>query len=1004
MKQNCLLLLLFFSTVLLRAQEAPNKYTFTSMVDLYEFPQTEATGGVDVQLPLYKIATRGFEMPVALAYDMMGNTNTFYIGSQFGDAWNLNAIGTISREITDRSYTYSTKTTGSNCGGNQIIIQYTTETLKKNYDVPDENYYYNNPGASYRDNRDLYTFSFLGLSGKFILYNQNNQLKAEVYESSDFVKIEIEQPDWGALITAISIYDKNGYRYRFAAQSNISHNESYEQTYLTEPATLYENCNFEIATGHVLHPGNGHTGTKVFPAGHLISGKMHANGFRYWKNLEISEIYDRHNNLLVSYEYEQLSVTIPDRENRWMNGLGLVKGYTKLYVKNIRIHGQGTLSFSNTLAASNPGALVNSFTNAMEIKDLQGNLIKKIAFDYQTANISNLHIIKPETDIPANKRFYKKLLKGIKEYDNTQQKSLDTAIEYKDNASSGFIIDGFGFLSGYYGCRDYVHPSTYKTDYYTLQKIKYPTGGSVVYKFEPHTFSKGLNWQENEFKMFNSDNHVYEPIALTQVNGQTFQFTANAGDKIFLINKYPGNVLQFYKGTTLAASDLLINAVKAPSGSASFEMACKGALSNIVLPAAPNNQYTLRYTGAGASPYYLAAYKFRYSDTYYAFRYETGMRIAQMAYFKDNVAKNILDTPSGANTAEKLINFTYPGSTPNSSSGHVSLSYYSYFDAAPNNLVYDRVDVEVRGIGKTSLYYDIPASFVKLKRTDLKRSAVFSASGELLSESDYEYEYGKPAINGYVDDTDIKPHIRSVVTRTRQYENGDDAIQSISRTRYDDELRQVEYTSTEEPLLARSQQVNMKYDQINNTIVTTSQQQLINDVMRERTLYSYDTAANLLKTQFGTPEVAPEKIGVENTHYTAGLLTGYIDAAGLPVTLVYGYNSSRIVAKLVNVEASLYYSNNTVYLGSRINIGNYSNQTATTYNETNLKNALNSLRTLFPEAMVTTYTYRPMVGIASITDAAGREERYQYDTFNRLYQVVNHEGLVTQRYQYNYKN
>ncbi|MDN3708915.1 hypothetical protein QW060_17690 [Myroides ceti] len=188
MKQNCLLLLLFFSTVLLRAQEAPNKYTFTSMVDLYEFPQTEATGGVDVQLPLYKIATRGFEMPVALAYDMMGNTNTFYIGSQFGDAWNLNAIGTISREITDRSYTYSTKTTGSNCGGNQIIIQYTTETLKKNYDVPDENYYYNNPGASYRDNRDLYTFSFLGLSGKFILYNQNNQLKAEVYESSDFVK------------------------------------------------------------------------------------------------------------------------------------------------------------------------------------------------------------------------------------------------------------------------------------------------------------------------------------------------------------------------------------------------------------------------------------------------------------------------------------------------------------------------------------------------------------------------------------------------------------------------------------------------------------------------------------------------------------------------------------------------------------------------------------------------------------------------------------------------
>jgi len=999
-KHYLLILLLLVVTPPLFSQDLPNKYTFTSMVDLYEFPQTEATGGVDVQLPLYKIATRGFEMPVSLAYDMMGNTNVYYVGSQFGDAWTLNAIGSVRREVTEKPYKYSTAMTGFVCSFNSADSN-PTETLKKEYEIPDEKYYHSNPGVTYRSNRDLYTFSFLGLSGKFTIYNQNNQLKAEVYESSDFVKIEIEQATWGGLITAISIYDKNGYRYRFAAPSNVSYNEAYEQTYLSAPATVYPNCVFETQQGHTLAPPPAHDNPITYPAGYKISSQIFPPGYKFWTNMEISEIYDRHNNLLISYEYENVFVSIPDHENRWVNGFGLTKSYDKLYVKNIRIHGQGTLSFQNSIAVFNQRNLMNSYTNTVEIKDLQNNLIKKIAFNYSNVNSGNLYMGLPEMGSRAHLQFNKKLLIGIKEYDKTQQNSLNTVISYKDANISGTatLVDNKGFLSNYSGCVQ--HLDNYKADSYTLQKIKYPTGGSIVYKFEPNTFSEGSPYT-SDFLKFNADNHIYEPVALTPIDGSTYRFTANAGEKVFILNRLSSKTLQLYKGTTLAHNDMLIGEIAGKYGGLVMnENYCKEFFSNTILPAAPNNRYTLKFLAVQASSASdVLVYKFRNSDTYSAFLYAEGNRIAQIAYFKDNVSKNILNTASGATTAEKLITFTYPGNTPNSSSG-----VYGTFQSSQTNAVaYGKVEVNIRGIGKNSLQFDVSQAAAINKRTDLKRSAVFAPSGEIISESDYEYEYGKPAINAHVFDSDIKPHIRSVVTRTRKYENGDDAIESISRMRYDDELRQVEYTRTEEPLLARSQQVNMKYNQINNTIVTTSQQQLINDVMRERTLYSYDTAANLLKTQFGTPEVAPEKIGAENTHYTAGLLTGYIDAAGLPVTLVYGYNSSHIVAKLVNVEASLYYSNNAAYFGSRINIGNYSNQTATTYNETNLKNTLNSLRTLFPEAMVTTYTYRPMVGIASITDAAGREERYQYDAFNRLYQVVNHEGLVTQRYQYNYKN
>src|SRR5690554_1132524 len=89
-------------------QDVPSPYKFTSIVDLYEFPTVGATGNLDVQLPLYTVNTKGFELPLSLSYDQMGNTNVFYMGNQFGDAWVLNVAGTISRKCVDRpTPTYS---------------------------------------------------------------------------------------------------------------------------------------------------------------------------------------------------------------------------------------------------------------------------------------------------------------------------------------------------------------------------------------------------------------------------------------------------------------------------------------------------------------------------------------------------------------------------------------------------------------------------------------------------------------------------------------------------------------------------------------------------------------------------------------------------------------------------------------------------------------------------------------------------------------------------------
>ena len=65
--------------------------------------------------------------------------------------------------------------------------------------------------------------------------------------------------------------------------------------------------------------------------------------------------------------------------------------------------------------------------------------------------------------------------------------------------------------------------------------------------------------------------------------------------------------------------------------------------------------------------------------------------------------------------------------------------------------------------------------------------------------------------------------------------------------------------------------------------------------------------------------------------------------------------------------------------------------------------ALNALRTNLPGAMVTTYTYKPLIGVSTITDAKGDQITYSYDSFNRLQFVKDKSGNILSENQYNYK-
>ncbi|MDR0227484.1 MAG: hypothetical protein LBI72_00210 [Flavobacteriaceae bacterium] len=130
------------------------------------------------------------------------------------------------------------------------------------------------------------------------------------------------------------------------------------------------------------------------------------------------------------------------------------------------------------------------------------------------------------------------------------------------------------------------------------------------------------------------------------------------------------------------------------------------------------------------------------------------------------------------------------------------------------------------------------------------------------------------------------------------------------------------------------------------------------------------------------------------------------EKSGKKIGLIWGYNNSRIIAKIENIEntASIVSSGNQLVSTAIIN----SNVPFSSYSESKLLESLMSLRRYLldknPNALITTYTFMPLVGVSTITDNKGIISYYKYDNANRLKQVLDSDKNILEEYGYNFKN
>jgi YD repeat-containing protein len=122
-------------------------------------------------------------------------------------------------------------------------------------------------------------------------------------------------------------------------------------------------------------------------------------------------------------------------------------------------------------------------------------------------------------------------------------------------------------------------------------------------------------------------------------------------------------------------------------------------------------------------------------------------------------------------------------------------------------------------------------------------------------------------------------------------------------------------------------------------------------------------------------------------------------ADGVHIYYVWGYNKQHPIAKLENFTTSQASAIQTI-INAAVTASNNDNSTAS---EDELRTALNNIRNNASTAMVTTFTYDPLIGVTSIADPKGNTMYYYYDAANRLKYIKDSNGKVLSKNEYHYK-
>lgn len=286
-----------------------------------------------------------------------------------------------------------------------------------------------------------------------------------------------------------------------------------------------------------------------------------------------------------------------------------------------------------------------------------------------------------------------------------------------------------------------------------------------------------------------------------------------------------------------------------------------------------------------------------------------------------------------------------------------------------------------------------------------KRTIVHSPSGNLTTTEEYKYND-----KGLLSEVKTRNSNNRITSNSYRYVS--DIFRRTSKpTSYSNVIKKMYNDNLISYPIEETQSVNGKV--VHSTLYNYDLFGIFdvkNSGIQVAKLSSTDVLKNPISTNFTPAYFSSDGRFIKNSNYIKDILYERYDSYGnlhlsrkkdgMATVYFWGYHGGKIIAKIEGIQSSTM-SN----YGLRI-LDRRSNQDSDKEREKALRDLLNLHRTRpgFTSGKFTIYTYDPLIGVTSITDARGETVYYHYDDFNRLKYIKDSESNILKEYNYNYKN
>ncbi len=975
-----------------------------NLMNFVDIPVNFHTGIPSIDLPLFSMNTfdDNTNVSVALSYHPAGIAFT-NAASDVGVGWSLIGGGVISRTLTYEPDEF-------------LRDKY----INRGWDV-------NNIVFD-----DVYSYNFMGYSGKFkIVYNQvSNTFVIEKLDINN-IKITCEMTPGTQKVESFILYDDVGVKYVFDIKDRNN--------------VTFSNRNWET-----LQPFNHYT--QEPPPTDMVT-------VSYISAFHLKEVYDGNNVKIIDCQYSQhikpgnVGMGLQDKVSNRMNIIESIN------FGKILLEYQYNSNLENTL--NDPYHL-----NEIELRNFKNEFISKYRFNYEMFTIKEdrRHLSKIEK-LNQNGQIGEKYEFEYQDYiNNTNPYYCNDELYYGIDQFGYLNLTNPNFESGY---EEYVTDGLFyetfleRTSkeaclYGVLKRIKYPTGGIREFEFESNTFqcSSSPSGVVNinsacDYELVNTDNHVYTSIlntTYTTVNS-TFEIplsvSGNTSQKLF-IKLYP---YPYYSQANNPPSEPLYASFRLVGNGIDKPLqittaTCLGDFEELI----PGNYTIIVNSIENSSGQVIITKKDLTTQPLKEFVYGGGVRIKRISSYN-----SILST-----TPEREINYEYNlFDNPNASSGELYDGYYRSFatgKATASQIAYKNVKVfDTQNNGFTRYTYesytDSPfyfnsdslgyfQNYFGYKNGILLKTEVFNNNNDLLNEEVNQYEFTETGNSMYINSMldynfgwfYAKPCWTKLISKTKKEffytgSNLPNIVTTTTNLTYNNYNKKIDeesvYTNTNSFLKTKYYYANnlniqimrdkwmigipLKTEKYRDYSIINSQEMTykdwdVNDDNNQNTLNDIFFAPEFIKSSIGTNPLET-KVAFKKVDITNGNPLEVQQESGISTSYIWGYNNTLPVAKLENIA----YANIPTNLITDIQTLT-SSPTAT---ESQILAALNALRTStdvnMQKAMITTYTFKPLIGVTSVTDPKGDRITYIYDDFNRLKEVRDKNDNLLSENEYRYK-